>query len=128
MLLSLFKKKKILLSESISFIRSEYDYAGFSSFAFQICSDKNPRCHNDLKCLYLVVELICLSCYHLQGVEGLGVVMSLINAVIENLWRAKQHLSTQLMLVVSPLFICTLTAACTGCTSGIRTRLATAMH
>lgn len=74
------------------------------------------------------MEIICLSCCHLQGVEGLGVVMSLINTLIENLWRAEQHLPTRLMLVLLPLFILALTAACTVYTSGTRTRLATAMH
>lgn len=74
------------------------------------------------------MELICLSCYHLQGAQGLGVVMSLINALIENLWRAKQHLRTKLMLVVPPLFTLALTAACAACSAGTGTRLATAMH
>lgn len=78
-------KKGLFKSDSLSVIKSEYDYAGFSSFAFEVCSDKIPRCYNDLKCLSLPVELICLSCYHLRGEEGLGVVMSLINALIENL-------------------------------------------
>lgn len=127
MLLSLVKKG-IFKSDSSSVIKSEYDYAGFSSFAFEICSDKIPRCHNDLKCLFLPVEIICLSCYRLRGAEGLGVVMALINALIENLWRAKQHLPTKLMVVVSPWFILALTAACAACTSGTRTRLATAVH
>lgn len=127
MLLSLVKKG-IFKSDSSSVIKSEYDYAGFSSFAFEICSDKIPRCHNDLKCLFLPVEIICLSCYRLWGAEGLGVVMALINALIENLWRAKQHLPTKLMVVVSPWFILALTAACAACTSGTRTRLATAVH
>lgn len=127
MLLSLVRKV-VFKSDSSSVIKSEYDYAGFSSFAFEICSDKNPRRHNDLKCLSLPVELICLSCYHLQGAEGLGVVMSLINALIENLWRAKQHLRTKLMLVVSPSFTLALTAACAACSAGTGTRLATAVH
>lgn len=118
----------IFKSHSSPVITSEYGYAGFSSFAFEIRSYKNPRCHNHLKCLSLPVEIICLSCCHLQGVEGLGVVMSLINTLIENLWRAEQHLPSRLMLVLLPFFIFALTAACTVCTSGIRTRLATAMH
>lgn len=121
-------KKGIFTSHSSPVIKSEYDYAGFSSFAFEIRSYKNPRFHNSLKCLSLPVEIICLSCGHLQGVEGLGVVMSLINTLIENLWRAEQHLPTRLMLVLLPLFILVLTAACTVCTSGTRTRLATAMQ
>lgn len=62
-----------------------------------------------------------------EGSGGFG-IGSVSNAVIENLWRAKRHLSTQPMMVVSPLFICTVTAACTRCTTGTRTRLATAMH
>lgn len=77
MLLSLFKKE-ILLSDSVSFIRSEHDYAGFSFSAFEVRSDKNRRCRNDLKCLSFVVEPVCLTCYYLQGAEGLGVVMSLM--------------------------------------------------
>lgn len=121
-------KKGIFKSHSSPVIKSEYEYAGFSSFVFEIRSYKNLTCHNNLKCLSLPVEIICLSCCHLQGVQGLGVVMSLINTLIENLWRAEQHLPTRLMLVLLPLFILTLTAACTVCTSGTRTRLATAMH
>lgn len=121
-------KKGIFKSDSSSVFKSEYDHAGFSSFAFEIGSDKNPRYHNDLKCLSLPVELICLSCCHLRGAEGLGVVISLINALIENLWRAKQHLPTKLMLVVSPLFILALATTCAACTSGTRTRLPTAVH
>lgn len=122
-------KKGTFKSHSSPVIKSEYnDYAGFSSFAFEMHSYKNPRCHTNLKCLSLPVEIICLSCCHLQGVEGLGVVMSLINTLIENLWGADQHLPSRLMLVLLPLFILALRAACTVCTSGTRTRLATAMH
>lgn len=70
-------KKGIFKSDSSSVFKSEYDYAGFSSPAFEICSDKNPRCRNDLKYLSLLVGLIYLSCCHLQGAEGLAVSLML---------------------------------------------------
>lgn len=64
----------------------------------------------------------------LSPAESRGFGSGNVNALIEYLWRAKQHLPTKLTLVVSPLLTLALTPACATCASGTRTRLETAMR